>query len=120
MKKVTIYFFILGTVIGLISCFKDKGSYDYVDINEISISELGGPYDLLFKVDTLKIEPKLDFTMDTKDPDRYRYEWRIGVSGATNEGQKRTLISSDRNLEYPVDLLPNTYTLYYNVYDKVI
>ena len=105
-------------LIGLSSCFKDKGGYDYVDINEITISEMGGPYDLLFKVDTLKISPKLNFTMDTNDPDRYRYEWRIGVA-ATNESQKRPLVSNERNLVFPVDLLPNSYTVYYNIYDKI-
>lgn len=98
------------------SCYKDEGNYDYKDINEITISDLGGPYQVLFRVDTLRIEPELEFTMDTNDPDRYVYEWRAGTLLDNN---KRPLIGSEKNLEYPITLLPGSYTLYYNVRDKV-
>lgn len=106
----------LMLVLSLSSCFKDKGSYDYVDINEIAISELGGPYNLLFKVDVLKIEPKLDFTMDTKDPNRYSYEWKAVASGANNNPS--AILGNERNLNYLVSLLPGTYNIYFKVHDK--
>lgn len=103
-------------ILTLVSCFKDLGSYDYHDINEVTIGSLGGPYNLLYKVDTLKINPDIDLTMDTGDPDRYEYEWRIGY---VNEGTSRPTIGRERNLVYPISLLPKAYTIYFNVYDKL-
>ncbi|ERJ57929.1 PKD-like family lipoprotein [Sphingobacterium paucimobilis] len=113
-------YYSMGLVVGLVlllsSCFKDLGNYNYQDINEITVGGLGGPYNLLYKVDTLRIEPDIQFTLDTDDPDRYQYEWRVGFQ---NEGATRPTISTERNLNFPVNLLPKAYTLYFNVYDKV-
>lgn len=106
----------LAVILILSSCFKDLGNYSYKDINEIAIGDLGGPYDLLFKADTLKIAPEINLTMDDGDPDRYSYEWRIGFTG---EGATRETISTERNLVYHVNLQPKSYTLYFNVYDKL-
>lgn len=98
------------------SCNKDLGNYKYVDINEVNISSLGGPYKLIYKVDTLRITPVLEFSQDSTD-NRFEYEWRVGKFNNVND--KRQLISNERNLEYAIDLLPGTYSVYYNVYDKI-
>lgn len=115
MKKTRLLYILPVLALMFNSCYKDKGNYEYKDINEISISGLNTSYDVLFRVDTLRIEPQIDFTMDTQDPDRYVYEWRVGTATDNN---KRPLIGSERNLEYPVTLLPGSYTLYFNVRDK--
>ena len=116
MKKIKNKIVFLLSLLALSSCFKDKGSYDYIDINEITIDSLGGPYNLFFKVDTLNIQPHLTFTLDTNDPNRYAYEWRVGQ---INDGNKRPVVSTERNLALPIDLAPAAYTLYYTVHDKV-
>lgn len=116
MKKYCLLGGVLGFILILTSCFKDLGSYDYKDINEITVANLGGPHNLLYKVDTLRITPDIQYTMDSNDLDRYSYEWRIGFA---NEGATRPTISHERNLVFPVTLVPNSYTLYFNVYDKV-
>ena len=38
----------------VVSCYDDKGSYDYTEVNEIVIDELGDGYSMIFKKDTLK------------------------------------------------------------------
>ncbi|MGN0004171.1 MAG: PKD-like family lipoprotein [Sphingobacterium composti] len=115
MKNIKYTFVFILCFFSLSSCFKDQGNYDYMDVNEIAIDSLGGPYNLYFKVDTLRIKPHLTFTMDTNDPNRYAYEWRIGQA---TEGNKRPLVSTDRDLELPIDLTPDTYSVYYTVHDK--
>ncbi|MCA5006235.1 PKD-like family lipoprotein [Sphingobacterium bovistauri] len=116
MRNIKYTFFFLLSILTLSSCFKDKGNYDYSEINEIAIDSLGGPYNLFYKVDTLKIKPQLTFTMDDNDASRYAYEWRIGQA---DQGNKRPLVSTERNLELPIDLVPAVYSVYYTVHDKL-
>lgn len=52
----------------VVSCYDDKGSYDYTEVNEIVIDELGDGYSMIFKKDTLKIKPKLLFSLDSLTP----------------------------------------------------
>lgn len=106
---------ILAAIVLLTGCMKDLGSYSYHDINEVTIEDLGGPYTVLFKIDTLEIKPSLSFSMDESSSKSYKYEWKF--SNPENENQ-RTLVSTERDLSYPVELLPGSYTLYYNVYDE--
>ena len=49
-----------------VSCFKDLGNYDYVDVNEAVIADGGfeKAYDVRRKMDVLKISPQITFTMD--------------------------------------------------------
>lgn len=98
------------------SCSKDKGNYDYNDINELTISGIESSYNLLYKSDTLKINPTIIMTMDTNNPSRYEYEWKaIPSQNSTNSS---VIIGNEQKLNYPVALSPGVYNLYFKVYDK--
>src|SRR5699024_341171 len=60
------------------SCLKDKGNYDYKQINEIVISgiEKSQRYEVFSFVDTLRIAPNLE-GIDNHNSDRFTYEWKI-------------------------------------------
>lgn len=103
-----IYTFIVCPMM-LCACFDDKGSYDYHDINEITISGLQNKYQVYADVSTLKIEPEITTTEGDRN---LIYEWRA-VQGYSSS----TLIGTERNLDYHVQLEPNNYTLYLRVTD---
>lgn len=110
-----ILYMVMPLALMIASCAKDKGTYDYTAINEVSITALGGPYSLLYKTDTLKIQPKLNFTIDSNDPGRYSYEWRttFGVPSGNP-----VLISRELNLSFPATGLAGSYNLHLRVLDK--
>lgn len=99
MKK--ILFLLISSLITLYSCYSDKGNYDYVDINVVSI--LNGEdsvYNVVSKIDTVRIYPKLLATLDPNmntDSERYSYKWSI-----SDEYTSKDLI-------YPVDLASGSY-----------
>ena len=100
----------------VVSCYDDKGSYNYTDVNEVEIDELGDGYSVIFKKDTLKIVPKVSFTMDSLTPDRYEYEWKA-VPGLTNKNPGG-VIGTERDLVYFTELYPGSYSLYLKIRDK--
>ena len=82
------------------------------------MDSLGTSHSVIFKKDTLKINPKLTFTQDSLTLDRYDYEW-VAVPGASgSEDATRKVIGTERNLKYFVELEPATYSLYLKVRDK--
>ncbi|MFZ4262766.1 PKD-like family lipoprotein [Sphingobacterium sp. HJSM2_6] len=118
MKKI-IYFlvFVLGIVFH--SCRKEFENSNYRDINEIAISELGQSHRLLYKIDTLKISPNLNFTINEYEEDRFSYEWKLVSSERTDIITKKgVIIGTVKNLKYPVTATPGVYTLYLKVTDK--
>jgi hypothetical protein len=95
------------------SCSEDKGNYDYRDINEIVIEGIQETYNVIYKRDTLRISPQLTFSMDDGRADRYQYEWEM--QGQTN-GVK-TIVGTDRDLEYFVESAEGAYTLWFRATD---
>lgn len=116
MKRNIILFLMLIFPCVMFSCYDDKGSYDYTEVNEVVIDELGDGYSLIFKKDTLKIEPKLSFSIDSLTPDRYEYEWKAVPGVASNLSSE--VIGTERNLKYFMELYPGSYALYLKVRDK--
>ncbi|MGL5682221.1 MAG: PKD-like family lipoprotein [Marinifilaceae bacterium] len=104
--------------IAIVGCYSDLGSYEYKDINEIGIEFDTMQSNLRFMIDTLKITPVLNFTLDeTKNPDRYSYEWKVELNNYSTNPPKY-LLSTERNLAYHVALQPENYKLYFKVLDK--
>jgi hypothetical protein len=66
----------------LSACYKDKGNYDYHDINEIKISGLATSYTYVLGT-TLHIEPTIQMSEKDLDPSRFEYYW-ILYFGETN------------------------------------
>ena len=124
-------FLMLGTgilMILLFSCYDDKGSYDYHDVNEISVTWMTSGYTMINNSDTLRItpqweldstseEPYIEFSMDDgQDTSRYEYIWEIQESEVTSTDQG-TIVGRERNLVYPINLSPTTYTIYLKIRD---
>ena len=128
MNNIRIYAFFWMIVLLTVSCYEDKGNYDYHPINEVKISDWKkGGYTAIFKNDTLKItplsyldtvrkEPVIQFTEDS-DPSRYEYEWKVVASSSTDDRDKGIVLGTERNLRYFVNLKPDSYTLYLKVKD---
>ena len=117
MKK-SIGIGITALFLGLVftACYNDKGNYDYQKINEIAIGNLGERHDLVYKSDTLKIEPDLWFTDENREDERYVFEWKAVPE--FNNANPGGVIGHERNLKWPVELLPGMYYLYFKVFDK--
>jgi len=96
------------------ACNKDLGNYNYHDINELQIQGISENYEVRSNIDTLRIKPFIEATMDESDPSRYEYTWIIRPElSLTNE-----TISREKELEYPIFLDPISYELFYRVRDK--
>ncbi len=110
-----IYHYSIGLLCLLIvfACSKDLGNYDYHEINELDIQEVEEHYSLRTGVDTLRITPLLNPTIDESDPSRYHHLWilRLGTSNFDT-------IAREKDLTYPVSLAANNYNLFYRVLDK--
>ena len=118
MKNVTNmkWMFIVLSVVVLSSCYKDKGNYSYMDINEVSIDSFTQQYNGYYLVDTLRITPKIHFSIDSITTERYSYEWSL-VTG-TFDGAHSIKISESKNLEFPITVPANNYVLVFKLLDK--
>lgn len=83
--KIKLYIYIFLLLSSLFSCYEDKGNYDYKELNEVQIEDIGFFYSFYIG-DTLDIKPKLTFALD-EDAD-FSYEWVVNGE----------VISTDRNL----------------------
>lgn len=90
MKKILAVVYIIITF-GCVSCYEDKGDYDYKAINEISISGIQESYERM-KWQDLRITPELKFSLHENDSLAYRWE----IDGRA--------VSTERNLDYSVDV----------------
>ncbi|MBL1411216.1 PKD-like family lipoprotein [Sphingobacterium faecale] len=111
----------IAVVALLSSCLKDKGNYDYKEINEVGIGgvEQKIPYEVFSFIDTLKINPLIQ-AADVEDKNRYNYEWKlIKSSGDQTVDSIDYVISTDPQLKYPVTLPAGEYKGYLKVTDKV-
>jgi hypothetical protein len=107
MKKIITYTTLLFL---LISCNKDEGNYNYSPINEIKIEGINESYSILKGVENLKISPKIT---STKENVKYEYKWQFAPS-ETHAGE---IISTEKDLDWPISLNKGSYTLYYKVLD---
>lgn len=116
MKRNIVCLFMMVVAFVLTSCYDDKGSYDYQPINEVAIDGLGEGLSVIYKRDTIRITPRLTFTLDSVNMNRYEFEWKA-VPGSTNENPGG-VIGQSRDLNYFTELFPGSYSLYLKVKDK--
>jgi len=81
---------LLVSVFFLASCYEDKENYDLKELNEINISEVLSTY-YCSVGDTVKIEPKLEFAIDSNAT--VKYEWNLGLN---------KVLGKERNLYFVV------------------
>ena len=115
-----ILYICLGIILlSIVSCYDDKGNYDYHDINEVIFGDIETAHNVLLNIDTLKINGK-DFVKmsqgDLTDTDRFEYLW---VVFSPSNSRVKDTISTDLELYYPVTLAPGTYNLYLKIRDRV-
>lgn len=117
MKKLSSLFYTLLVLLLLEGCSKDLGSYDYEDINEVTISGIAASYTSIYE-DVLKIEPELSFTKPGDADDRYTYEWKLVKSMPFSDADwAGVIVGRTRVLNYVVTAYPGSYILYCKVTD---
>jgi hypothetical protein len=98
------------TLIGLSSCYKDKGNYDYIDLDEVRIdtsnANIQAEYSL-YRYDILKITPKIFFNdVEIKNEESVKnqlsFTWSIyqAITGGTL--YSRDTLSNTMTLEEPI------------------
>lgn len=112
MKKLSIIAFTAFASF-LSACYKDKGNYNYKEINEITISGLATSYSAIYNRDVLHIEPTIKMSETITDPSRLSYYW-ILVKGTT----RLDTLGTSPVLDYPVDITPDTYVLTLRIVDN--
>ncbi|MDR2413893.1 MAG: hypothetical protein LBD64_02775 [Odoribacteraceae bacterium] len=109
-------FTLLTCALLLVSCYRDKGNYDYTPVSDIEISGLEESYILVTGVDTLRISPLVNTTYPESD---LEYRWVLAKS--TNSGNTVSdkftydTIREQRDLAFPVTEPPGVYYLYCRV-----
>ncbi|MBL1407356.1 PKD-like family lipoprotein [Sphingobacterium faecale] len=73
----------------LTACFKDKGSYEYIDYNEITISSITGKTTISLG-EALDLKPQLKWKSPNKDTLNFNFEWVF----------ENKVVSNKRNIDY--------------------
>lgn len=102
MKKYIILFMSLSL---LISCYKDKGNYDYKPTINIKVSGIEQKYELEAFKDILEINPKI--VPENLD---YKYYWIVYPEGSSDISAFDT-ISMQKDLKQELTLSPGGYNL---------
>ncbi|MGN7819977.1 PKD-like family lipoprotein [Chitinophaga sp. 22536] len=102
------------------ACYKDRGNYDYHDINQVdSIGGIAKNYTVLYG-DSIRITPTVLATQESGDTARYTYRWEALIDGLSRmPGESpNVLVSSSRNLAIAVKLRPSGYDCFFRIKDK--
>lgn len=112
------YLILLVVVLGMASCYKDIGNYDYTEINELAFSGIEDSYTVLLG-EHFTLKPEITFSKDqSDDTSNYEYEW-IGIrTDNVLPADQRRVISVYRNIDQVITLNPGPYRVYYRVKDK--
>ena len=114
MKKY-IYIAMLLCVGMLGACVEDKGSYDYIELNDLTIEPLEESY-TVEQFTNLRIPTTITARDGAFNPDGYDYKWIIYSQNDPNF--KSDTISTEKDLDAEVTSIPGNYRLYYEVKDK--
>lgn len=118
MKRIYLYMVAaLMSAVGLFSCADDKGSYDYLPVNEVTISGIASEYNVIAGVTELIIEPEIMGTQMGTDDSNYEYSWYACLSDVY-DNHSHTTLSNEKNLHVVVNLAPTSYRLYLTITDN--
>lgn len=104
--------FIIGLCSVLVSCYKDEGNYDYIDLPDIEIKA----EDKVSATQFTTLNIPVEVNIDGASKDDYEYYWRIWSNGIDNNGQK--VIGRTKDLSYKVDEIPGSYNLVLTCHNK--
>ena len=108
-KNIIYYLFFLG----ICSCYKDKGNYDYSPVFEITIDSISESYTSYALVDTLRIKPEI-----TPQNAEYDYWWAVHQVAVQGIAPTLDTLYYTRDLEMPVTLKPGSYYLIFCAKEK--
>lgn len=113
MKKKDILYGLLWALLPFLwqSCAGDKGNYDYLDLNDLSIT-FDDDYAVIAR-DPFSIHPVVE--AKTFNADDYTYEWKA----YDRTGQREPVVlGTSLNLDVDLNLTQGTYTLVLNITEK--
>lgn len=111
IKKLLAFSFCAAIMAG---CYKDKGNYEYQDINAIQITpDVEGPISILLQ-DTLRINVTIHQTIPSTEG--LEFDWVLYQ--AISAPLTRWSLGNSQNLKAQITQAPGTYTLDYFVKDK--
>lgn len=122
--KLNILLCLFALLWGMTGCFEDKGNYDYVPLNSITIGNLPEEISVRANVDTIKVTPvvtsALEGVINADHPDysfRYRYVVENGI--ASDNNQWIVMDSSFvKDMRLFAGMLPRKYKCRFSVLDK--
>lgn len=106
MEKIKLFICLFLSTSIVASCYKDKGNYDYKELNEIEVKGLESSYER-DQDDSLNIHVSLEGTQYS-DTAKFTYEWEIA----------RKIVYTSKDLKFKVDLAANNHLGRFVVTDK--
>lgn len=103
MKKETKIVGLLVAACFVTACYDDKGNYDYVALNEISVDTVGiSTIYTLEQYDSLHIVPELCFTQGPIPEEKLAYKWVIYTDNFSNSESDMEVLSTEKELHMQV------------------
>lgn len=109
---------------GMTGCFDDKGNYDYIPMNNISIGNLPEEISVRANVDTIGVSPvvtsALEGVIKADNPDySFRYRYVVENGSATDNNQWIVMDSSFvKDMRLFAGMAPRKYNCRFSVTDK--
>jgi len=109
MKTIKLFIF-LAFITALTSCYKDRGNYDYIVLDDVQIDTSNAgikPSYAIYRYDTLRIEPKvyLNNTLirtAAEAEGKLSFTWSIYQANVGGGIHSRDTLSTEINLEKPI------------------
>lgn len=95
-----------GCLLSLYSCVEDKGSYDHLPVNEITVTGTEKTYSVLAGITELTIEPTITGTILGDDNSQYEYTWYACQKDLGSDQHTHTVLGNEKNLKTTVVLNP--------------
>lgn len=90
MKRFILFFLFVNFCFS--ACYEDKGKYDLVDYNDVTLNVVTSlTKKSIVLGDTVRIVPKMTWKYPDRDTLAYDYRWEMGLGN---------VVSTDRNFEY--------------------
>lgn len=118
MKRKYIFFSLCTMLLALASCVKDEGNNEPFPINELEVSGMEDVYNMIGYTETLSISVSLEGSLSGADENQFDYQWYICNGDLIEETHEHTVIGTEKNLEYPVNIESGNYNLYFRAVDK--
>lgn len=118
MKKYSLLFILL-IAIQFVSCYSDKGNYDYTEINSVTIKGL--PEEQVVRLQyssTLEIETKIESSIPNYEGN-FTFRWvAYPIGGTSIDGEDTFELGTEQNLNYNVVIPQGEFNVYFYVKDN--